>query len=201
MYESKYKHYIELNEEFSNLWIPRFKSLYNMVHETQYCDHAWWKYVVKPNHIENRYLKHFPWLTQVPSFDMNEHMIIFFKSNGEKYNHNIAHIDPNDIHWSITLPIIGCTDETVTNWVEPVQSQEIFRSTTDAGDKTVDMLKGDVRIIDNYCFNDKAIVFNSSVWHEAITSHRRDEDRVLAKLWTPNLSQNYFMDLLDEFIL
>ena len=45
------------------------------------------------------------------------------------------------------------------------------------------------------------IVFNSSVWHEAITSHRRDEDRVLAKLWTPNLSRNYFMELLDESIL
>ena len=197
----RHEHFIELNEKFSNLWIPRFKALYDVVHKTQYCDHAWWKYVVKPHHIKNKYLQDFPWLAEVPSFNVNEHLIIFFKANGAKYNHNIAHIDPNDIKWSITMPILGCTEETVTNWVKPKTEKKIFKGSTSAGDKTVDMLKGDVEVIDSYCFTDKIIVFNSSVWHEAITSHRRDEDRVLAKLWTPNLSRNYFMELLDESIL
>ena len=196
------KCYVELNQEFSDTWCPRFKQLYDRVHKTQNCHHVWWAYVLHPSRLKRDYLDEFPWLTEIPSYDINDekNTIIFFRSNGQKNRHVKAHVDPNEIDWSIVLPVQNCTDETVTNWVEPIGDVVEERAKTSAGNKDVKMLGNNTKIIDSYCFTNKAALFNGGQWHEVRISHNRDEDRVLGKLWTPKLSKEHMLEVCKQWI-
>lgn len=198
---SKYFH--ELSTEFSNLWIPRFRSLYDQVHETQNAHHAYWKYVLHPERIKSDYISKFPWLNEVPTWNIDNDLIIFFKNNsGQGYKHVKAHIDPDNIVWSITLPIYGCDSDTVTSWLEPKTNVKSYRADANKGyDDNVKMLGVEYNEIESFSFNEKAIIFKSDVWHKAYTNHDRNETRVLAKLWVPNLSYEYMKETLGEHLL
>lgn len=196
------KFYQELSDEFSSLWLPRFRSLYDKVHASQNAHHAYWKYVLHPDRIKSDYLKDFPWLTEVPTWNIDENLIIFFKNSGKDYNHIMAHKDPDNVVWSITMPLYGCDSDTVTTWLDPIENENTYRADGSKGyDDNVEMLGCDYNEIESYSFNDRAIIFKSDVWHKARTKHNRDETRVLAKLWVPNLQYEYMQEVLGEHLL
>lgn len=194
--------YQELSDEFSSLWLPRFRSLYDKVHASQNAHHAYWKYVLHPDRIKSDYLKDFPWLTEVPTWNIDENLIIFFKNSGKDYNHIMAHKDPDNVVWSITMPLYGCDNDTVTTWLDPIENENTYRADASKGyDNNVEMLGCDYNEIESYSFNNRAIIFKSDVWHKARTNHNRDETRVLAKLWVPNLQYEYMQEVLGEHLL
>lgn len=196
------KFYQELSDEFSSLWLPRFRSLYDKVHASQNAHHAYWKYVLHPDRIKSHYLKDFPWLTEVPTWNIDENLIIFFKNSGKDYNHIMAHKDPDNVVWSITMPLYGCDNDTVTTWLDPIENENVYRADASKGyDDNVEMLGCDYNEIESYSFNSRAIIFKSDVWHKARTNHNRDETRVLAKLWVPNLQYEYMQEVLGEHLL
>ncbi len=196
------KFYQELSDEFSSLWLPRFRSLYDKVHASQNAHHAYWKYVLHPDRIKSDYLKDFPWLTEVPTWNIDENLIIFFKNSGKDYNHIMAHKDPDNVVWSITMPLYGCDNDTVTTWLDPIENENTYRADASKGyDDNVEMLGCDYKEIESYSFNNRAIIFRSDVWHKARTNHNRDETRVLAKLWVPNLQYEYMQEVLGEYLL
>jgi hypothetical protein len=194
--------YQELSDEFSNLWLPRFRSLYDKVHASQNAHHAYWKYVLHPDRIKSDYLKDFPWITEVPTWNIDENLIIFFKNSGKDYNHIMAHKDPDNVVWSITMPLYGCDNDTVTTWLDPIENENTYRADASKGyDNNVEMLGCDYKEIESYSFNNRAIIFRSDVWHKARTNHNKDETRVLAKLWVPNLQYEYMQEVLGEYLL
>lgn len=196
------KFYQELSDEFSSLWLPRFRSLYDKVHASQNAHHAYWKYVLHPDRIKSDYLKDFPWITEVPTWNIDENLIIFFKNSGKDYNHIMAHKDPDNVVWSITMPLYGCDNDTVTTWLDPIENENTYRADASKGyDNNVEMLGCDYKEIESYSFNNRAIIFKSDVWHKARTNHNRDETRVLAKLWVPNLQYEYMQEVLGEHLL
>lgn len=195
------KFYQELSDEFSQLWIPRFRSLYDKVHETQNAHHAYWKYVLHPDRIKSDYVKEFPWLTEVPTWNIDNNLIIFFKNSGVGHKHVRAHKDPDNVVWSITMPIYGCDKDTVTSWLESAKEVTGRGDASKGYDDNVEMLRSDYNIIESYSFTNRAIIFKSDVWHEAYTHHNKNDTRVLAKLWVPNLSYEYMQEVLGEHLL
>lgn len=195
------KFHQELSDVFSTTWIPRFRKLYDRVHETQNAHHAYWKYVLHPDRIKTDYLDEFPWLASVPTWDINHNLIIFFKNSGKDYKHVKAHKDPDNVVWSITMPIYGCDSDTVTTWLEPIEEDTYRADATKGYDDNVEMLRSEYKEIESYSFGKRAVIFKSDVWHKAYTNHDRDETRVLAKLWVPNLSYEYMKNELNEHLL
>lgn len=195
------KFHQELSDEFSQLWIPRFRSLYDKVHETQNAHHAYWKYVLHPDRIKSDYVEEFPWLAEVPTWNIDENLIIFFKNSGKDYKHVKAHKDPDNVVWSITMPIYGCDSDTVTSWLEPVEEVTGRADASKGYDDNVEMLRSDYEVVESYSFNSRAVIFKSDMWHKAYTNHNRDETRVLAKLWVPNLQYEYMQEVLGEHLL
>ena len=185
-------YYYELSEEWTAKWAKKFRPLYDyLVKNPKECDYHNYKYIVHYNQIQ-KLVNDFPFIKDIPNFDINDktHFFGFLTLNGKNKKSWTPHIDPGSLKWDITLPLLNCTDESTTSWVEPIAEK------TRANTEDIKIYEGKYKLLAATQITNKALVLRGDIMHKVDVHHERDETRVVVKISVPNLELDDVLNAL-----
>lgn len=189
----------ELTDEFSNSYRHKFIEVYDF-----FKHHA----INKDSLIRKLHLGYtamrpsafdfvadeFPWLEEFRIQHGLDKKLNFLETHGLEKPEFKIHIDgtPGNPSVMFNMPIINCTHETTTYWVEPitpfvpVMSCENGTNNNTANGATPH-LPTDVmyNIISQHSFINNASLFRSDIYHGVLNKTNRDEYRIMMHWWFP----------------
>lgn len=190
----------ELSADFSNEMIPKFREVYHFFKK-----HA----VDKDSLIRKLHLgytamrpeafdfaaEEFPWLEDFRVWYGLSKRLNFLETHGIEKPEFKLHIDgkPGCPHVMLNVPILNCTTETTTYWVEPRHEYETHLSCEDGTNSekksgaTPHLPEGaEYDVICEYSFTDRIALFRSDIFHGVKNNTQRDEYRILMHWWFPD---------------
>lgn len=177
-------YYYPLSKEWTQDWAEKFIPLYEyLVRNPSKCKYINYKYVCFSEHSKSL-VKKFPFIKDIPNFDYKDESMYFafLTLNGKNKKSWTPHIDPDNTKWDITLPLLNCTNETITTWLDPLEETRDIR-----GDETMQVYTGEYKVLAKTSITDHALVLRSDILHKVDIMHDRDETRVVVKFFIPKL--------------
>lgn len=202
------KHYKFLNKDFSDRYISMFRLLYDEMEKSGVRKEAHLKWILRPEHLVDHYVKKFPWIKTLPDFNYEKETLVFFRMNPtwENGNHFHIHLDPLEANANINIPIYNCTSDVVTTWVEPIGKQESIveeraGNKVVKGETEVEFLTSNHKILEEAnLVGDRCCLFKGDVWHKVDVLHKRNETRVMSKIWSRGLVWKEMLKKYEDFI-
>ena len=203
--------FFELSEDFSQEWLPKFTAVFEF-----YKRHAVDKdsllrklhlgYTAMRSEAFDFVAAEFPWLEDFRVRHNLDKKLNFLETHGIDKPEFKIHIDgrPGDPEVMFNVPILNCTAETVTYWVQPVDDFNPVLSCENGTNNNskhgaTPHLPANVRydIIAQHSFTNKAALFRSDIYHGVINNSNRDEYRIMMHWWFPkgtswSMAKTYF---------
>lgn len=205
----------ELNEQFSNKLISEFKKVYLFYKEHAVDSDS----LIRKLHLGYTAMRpeafdfvaqQFPWLEEFRVKYNLEKKLNFLETHGLEKKTFEPHIDGKVGNPSVMFncPILHCTTETVTYWVNPVEdvtpvllcengnSHETRKGATPHLPKNAIYNK-----ICEHSFTNKAALFRSDIYHGVVNNTNRNEYRIMMHWWFPKgVSWDDAVDSFKEHI-
>lgn len=210
------KYYQELTKEFSDLYIPKFREVYYFFKNHAVDDSS----LIKKLHLGYTSMReeafdfvayNFPWLEEFRlKFNLSKRLN-FLETHGIEKPTFEPHIDGqqfNEVMFNV--PILNCTAETTTIWVEPIGNFEpilLCENKTETSTKkgaTPHLPEGIEYTEACSCtITEKAVLFRSNKFHKVINATGRDEYRIMMHWWFPDYTtfdqaEKYFVSVLSS---
>lgn len=192
-------YYKELSEEFSNYYIPKFREIYyffkeNAVDENSLIRKLHLGYTAMREEAFDFVSKEYPWLEQFRIEYGLSKRLNFLETHGKEKKTFELHIDGKEYNEVMfNAPILNCTNETKTYWVEPKESFDPILLCENKGNK--DTKKGATphlpenilyEVVSEYSFTNRCALFRSNKYHGVINNTNRDEYRIMMHWWFPD---------------
>ena len=209
------KYYRELHKEFSEEYIPKFKEVYyffkeNAVDENSLIRKLHLGYTAMREEAFDHAAEQFPFLEDFRIKYNLSKRLNFLETHGLDKPTFEPHIDGkpyNEVMFNV--PILNCTDETTTTWVEPdtdfdpvLLCENKSESSTQKG-ATPHIPDGvTYREAVTTSITDRAVLFRSNKFHKVINTTGRDEYRIMMHWWfkdytTFDEAENYYASVLS----
>ena len=107
---------------------------------------------------------------------------------------------------NINIPIYNCTSDVVTTWVEPIGKEESIveeraGNKVVKGETEVEFLTSNHKILEEAnLVGDRCCLFKGDVWHKVDVLHKRNETRVMSKIWSRGLVWEEMLEKYKDFI-
>lgn len=209
-------YYKELNKEFSNEYIPKFKEVYhffklNAVDENSLIRKLHLGYTAMRDEAFDFVSNEFPWLEEFRLKYNLSKRLNFLETHGLEKPTFEPHIDGKEFNEVMfNVPILNCTDETTTTWVEPIEKFEPVllcenktESSTIKG--ATPHIPDGVKYIDicSTQITNRAVLFRSNKFHKVINTTGRDEYRIMMHWWFPDYTtfdeaEKYYASVLSS---
>lgn len=191
--------FIELDVDFSAEYIPKFKEVYYFF-KSQAVDKD---SLIRKLHLGYTAMRPeafdfvantFPWLEEFRVKYGLDKKLNFLETHGIEKPEFQIHIDgkPGEPEVMFNVPVLNCTTETTTYWVEPIDSFDPIMS-CENGSKSetkygaTPHLPKDTKydIITKHSFTNKIALFRSDIYHGVLNNSGRDEYRIMMHWWFP----------------
>lgn len=199
IYMSPISYYKELNKEFSNEYIPKFKEVYhffklNAVDENSLIRKLHLGYTAMRDEAFDFVVSEFGWLEEFRLKYNLSKRLNFLETHGLEKPVFEPHIDGKEYNEVMfNVPILNCTNETTTVWVEPEESFDPIllcqnKSETDTKKGATPHLPDGIKykVACEYNFTNRAVLFRSNKYHKVINTTGRDEYRIVMHWWFKN---------------
>ena len=201
--------FFELNDELSKDLIPKFRDVFyffkkNAVDKDSLIRKLHLGYTAMRPEAFDFVAAEFPWLEEFRLKYGLTKKLNFLETNGTEKPEFLPHIDGKlgELEVMFNAPILNCTPETVTYWVEPkVLIEPILLcengSKTSTAYGATPHLPPDTEysIITSHSFTDKCALFRSNVYHGVKNNSQSDDYRIMMHWWFPaDVSWNNAME-------
>lgn len=190
------KYYKEFNDDFNNQYIPLFREVFyffktNAIDENSLIRKLHLGYTAMREEAFDFAAAEFPWLE---TFRLNYNLskrLNFLETHGLEKPKFEIHIDGKEYNEvMLNVPILNCTEETTTFWVQPKQSFDpvlLCQNKTNTNTKSgaTPHLPDDIDydVVEKYAFTDKCALFRSNAYHGVNNTTNRDEYRIMMHWW------------------
>lgn len=193
------KYYLELNKEFSEEYIPKFREVYyffkeNAIDENSLIRKLHLGYTAMNEEAFDFAVTKFPWLEDFRVKYNLSKRLNFLETHGLEKPTFEPHIDGklyNEV--MLNVPTLNCTNETTTIWVEPNEDFEpvlLCENKTESSTKrgaTPHIPDGiEYAEVCSTKIIDRAVLFRSNKYHKVINTTQRDEYRIMMHWWFPD---------------
>lgn len=190
---------VEFSKQFSEKYIFKFREVYyffkkHAIDENSLIRKLHLGYTAMRPEAFDFVAKEFPWIEE---FRVNfglEKKLNFLESNGIEKPEFKLHIDGKvgDPSVMFNCPILNCTNETVTYWIEPLEDYDTILL-CENGTKTEKKYGATphlsentkYRIIHSQSIIDRCVLFRSDIFHGVKNNSNRNEDRIMMHWWFP----------------
>lgn len=205
----------ELSIEFSNQYQNKFKDVFYFYKKHATDENS----LIRKLHLGYTAMRpkafdfvadKFPWLEEFRKKYQLTKKLNFLETNGIHKNKFEPHIDGllNDPRVMFNFPILNCTTETVTSWVEPLESvtpiyaAENYSTNKRIAGATPHLPKNTkYKVLKSHSFTDRASLFRSNVYHMVENNSNRDEYRIMMHWWfPPNIDWEQANDIFKNCI-
>ena len=147
----------------------------------------------------------FPWVEQFREEYGLSKKLNFLETHGLDKPEFKLHIDgePGKPHVMFNAPIMNCDENTVTYWVDPLESFtpvlacENGNSSEKQNGATPHLPENaNYNLIDKTSFTNRCALFRSDIYHGVLNNSKKDEYRIMAHWWFPDFftwKQSKFM--------
>jgi len=190
------KYYQELSKEFSEEYIPRFQEVYyffkkHAVDESSLIRKLHLGYTSMRPAAFDFVASEFPWLEEFRLKHNLSKRLNFLETHGIEKPIFEPHIDGKEFNEVMfNVPILNCTNETTTTWVEPIGDFEAIllcenKSETSTKKGATPHLPPDTEYkeVCSLQITDRALLFRSNKFHKVINNTNRDEYRIMMHWW------------------
>lgn len=190
------KYYREFNKDFSEEYIPKFREVYYFFKENAVDENS----LIRKLHLGYTAMREeafdfaslkFPWLEDFRVKYNLSKRLNFLETHGLEKPIFEPHIDGQEFNEVMfNVPILNCTNETTTTWVEPIEEfvpvllcENKTESSTKKG--ATPHLPDGVKYVEACSINitDRIVLFRSNKFHKVINSTNRDEYRIMMHWW------------------
>jgi len=194
---------VEFSQEFSNEFIPKFREVFYFFKEHAVDENS----LIRKLHLGYTAMRpeafdfvasEFSWLEEFRLKFGLDKKLNFLETHGLEKPEFKLHIDgnPGDPSMMFNCPILNCTNETTTYWIEPLEEYET-KLLCENGTKTekkygaTPHIPDDIkyRIIHNHSIVDRCVLFRSDIFHGVKNTTNRDEYRIMMHWWFPKSIQ------------
>ena len=193
----------EFGEEFSNTYIPQFREVFyffkrNAVDNNSLIRKLHLGYTAMRPEAFDFVSNEFPWIEEFRLKFGLEKKINFLETHGLSKPEFKLHIDgtPGAPSMMFNCPILNCTEETTTYWVEPMEDYEtilLCENGTNGEKKhgaTPHIPEGiKYRTIHSDTITNRCVLFRSDIFHGVKNISNRDEYRIMMHWWFPKSIQ------------
>ena len=204
--------YIELDKEFSDFYIPKFKEVFyffkkNAIDKESLIRKLHLGYTAMRPEAFDFVTSHFPWLEEFRLKYNLEKKLNFLETHGIEKSEFKLHIDGEKGNPEVMLnvPILNCTTETLTYWVQPkiefnpeLKCENGTNSDTKSGATPHLPENIEYDVISQHSFTNRISLFRSDIYHGVINKTNRDEYRIMMHWWFPKgFTWNQSLDIFD----
>jgi len=192
-------YYRQLSEEFSKLYIPKFTEVYHFFKKNAVDENS----LIRKLHLGYTAMREeaFDYVAEEYSFleefrvEYNlSKRLNFLETHGLNKPTFEPHIDGKEYNEVMfNVPILNCTKETTTIWVEPEEDFDPIllcqnKSETDTKKGATPHLPDEIKykVVCEYNFTNRAVLFRSNKYHKVINNTGRDEYRIMMHWWFPD---------------
>lgn len=203
----------EFSKEFSEIYIPKFREVFyffkeNAVDENSLIRKLHLGYTAMRPEAFDFVANVFPWLEDFRVKFGLEKKLNFLETNGLEKPEFKLHIDGQigDPSVMFNCPVLNCTNETVTYWIEPqeeydtillcengTKTEKKYGATPHISENTK------YRIVHTYSITDRCVLFRSDVFHGVKNKSNRNEDRIMMHWWFPK-TVNWSSDNIETIL-
>ena len=208
-------YYREINQEFSDQYIPKFREVYyffkeNAVDEDSLIRKLHLGYTAMREEAFDRAAEEFPFLEEFRVEYNLSKRLNFLETHGLDKPTFEPHIDGKEYNEVMfNVPILNCTDETTTTWVEPVEDFDPIllcenKSESSRRKGATPHIPDGVEYIEaaTTTITDRAVLFRSNKFHRVDNRTGRDEYRIMMHWWFPDYTtfedaEEYYASVLS----
>lgn len=190
------KYYKEMNSEFSQKYIPLFREIFyffksHAKNEDSLIRKLHLGYTAMREEAFDFVAAEYPWLEDFRKDYGLSKRLNFLETHGKEKSKFELHIDGKEYNEVMfNVPILNCTNETITYWVEPKETfdpvllcENKSNSSTKKGATPHLPENIDYDIVAEYSFVDRCALFRSNKYHGVINKTNRDEYRIMMHWW------------------
>lgn len=192
-------YYQELSQDFSEEYIPKFQEVFaffktHAVDENSLLRKLHLGYTAMRPEAFDFVSEEFHWLEEFRNEYGLSKRLNFLETHGKEKRTFELHIDGKEFNEVMfNVPILHCTTETRTYWVEPLQEFDPVllcenKSNMDTKRGATPHLPNNVHydIVEQYSFTNRCALFRSNKYHGVANNTNRDEYRIMMHWWFPD---------------
>lgn len=199
-YNNKPVCFVELSQNFSKLHIDAFTEVFyffkkHAIDKDSLIRKLHLGYTAMRPEAFDFVVDNFPWIEEFRLRMGLSKRLNFLETHGLDKPEFKIHIDgkPGQPHVMFNVPILNCTTETITYWVEPLDSFDPIlaceNSTSDDTSRgaTPHMPESTkFEVLTSHSFTSRAALFRSDIYHGVKNTSNRNEYRIMMHWWFPD---------------